>query len=224
MPKVRAWRERKGDAEADRLSELAQGIGNRFHAWAEQYNATGDPSIVVIDGMLNSMTSVYMRYATHSNIRPLGAECNLFSSRWGFAGTPDLVALADFEYLPSNTVTVADYKTSGMPGELWPLQLAAYSIMVEERGYGVGDVRAFRLDKDKPGEMGVWPYPDPVKLKYRDPEIRAAVRLVAKRAFLSTLNLWQWLHREDVPKIADQIQRGRLVPTLRTDTEADDAA
>lgn len=221
-PKLRAWRERVGDDEADRRAEVARGIGNRFHAWAETYNTRGGQALVPTDDLLLNMASCYTRYAMNWNIRPIGAEVKLSSTKWSFAGSFDLCAEADFPYLPPDTISVADYKTSGQPGELWALQLAAYSIMVEERGYVVGDVRALRLDKDKPGEMGIIPYPDPVYMK--DPAQRAAVRQKARRAFLSSVTLWHWLHQRDVAQIANRIYDGRLVPVLREDIESDDAA
>lgn len=222
QPWLREWQERKGAEEAQRIGDAARAIGNRFHVWAESYNHLGLASLVPQDAMTFNMANCYMRYADTWNIRPIGAECNLWSAQFLYAGTPDLVALADFHYLPPDTLSVIDYKTSGMPGQLWPLQLAAYAIMVEERGYRVGDHRALRLDKDKPGEMGIDPYPEP--LKFPDPAQRDLERLEDKRAFLGLLRAWNRLHKRDLQKIANDIQRGRLVPQIRAEIESDEAA
>lgn len=233
QPHLRVFRAKHGEEEADRIVAQAVAIGNRFHHWAERYNLClaakiaepdewkPDPS----DAILYGMAGCYRRWCVQCNLRIIGAECTLYSARYKFAGTPDFVARADLDIynLGRDVVTLGDYKTSAYTGELWPLQTAGYQLMVDDALSELAGVRpglgldqdtqwvaarmVLRLDKDKPGEMAVLPQLD---------------HKVDRYGFLGALHLWHWRYRERIKRIRRDIERGKLVPTIRDESEEDE--
>lgn len=72
----------------------------------------------------------------------LAFEVRMFSERYRFAGTADVVATVD-----PDSVSVVDWKT-GEPGAIAGLQLAGYAIALEEQGYQIRDRVAVKLNQN----------------------------------------------------------------------------
>jgi hypothetical protein len=73
-------------------------------------------------------------------------ENRLESSMYGFQGTPDLVC----QFAGDKYLTVIDWKTSAVLSKSWGLQLAGYSLLVENQEY-MAEILAIRLKKDGSG-------------------------------------------------------------------------
>lgn len=144
--------ERQRDAAASRGSD-------RHAAIAEELSAGGDP---------------YRIRDRLGIVRILATEYTLVSTRHGFAGTCDVVALDD-----AGRLVLVDWKTGGV----WPehaLQVGGYALALEEqcghpvaRGYVVG-------------------------LKGPQPVVYAVDLAVAREGFLSALSLYTALANEQL--------------------------
>lgn len=127
---IMEWRNRVGEQEANRISRIATGRGNRVHNLAEKYlkNEKIDwvsempDSVVMFRSLIPSMQRI-------NNIHYI--EQSLWSEKIGLAGRVDLIAEWD------GTLSVIDFKTSkkiktkeDVPEYF--AQCTAYSAMYEE--------------------------------------------------------------------------------------------
>ena len=127
---IKAWRDRVGEEEANRISGKASNRGTRVHSIVEKY-------------LNNEDTTEFLPHIRQSleNLKPVldenittiyGLEVPLFSEHLGVAGRCDCIA--EFNGVPS----IIDFKTSRYIKKKEKIsnyfaQGAAYSIMWEER-------------------------------------------------------------------------------------------
>ena len=129
---IRAWRERVGEEEANRVSHRASTKGTGVHLMCEKY-VNNDP-----DYKKGAMPHIIDAF---NQIKPIldtrigtvyGQELPLYSEYLGIAGRVDCVA--EFDGVPS----IIDYKTSSRVKTAddvhsYFMQESAYAIMWEER-------------------------------------------------------------------------------------------
>lgn len=127
---VMAWRRRVGEAEANRISKLATGRGNRVHTLAEKYllNETIEWKKEMPDAV-EMFQSISPHFAKINNIHYM--EQSMWSEKIGLAGRVDLIA--EWE----GKLSVIDFKTSKRIKtedkiQDYFAQCVAYAMMYEE--------------------------------------------------------------------------------------------
>jgi len=128
---IMAWRRRVGEAEANRVSKLATGRGNRVHTLAEKYlmNESIEWKKEMPDA-IEMFQSIVPHFAKINNIHYM--EQALWSEKIGLAGRVDLIA--EWE----GKLSVIDFKTSKRIKtedkiQDYFAQCVAYAMMYEER-------------------------------------------------------------------------------------------
>lgn len=128
---IMAWRKKVGEAEANRVSKLATGRGNRVHTLAEKYllNETIEWKKEMPDA-IEMFQSIVPHFAKINNIHYM--EQALWSEKIGLAGRVDLIA--EWE----GKLSVIDFKTSKRIKtenkiQDYFAQCVAYAMMYEER-------------------------------------------------------------------------------------------
>ena len=128
---IMAWRRRVGEAEANRVSKLATGRGNRVHSLAEKYllNETIEWKKEMPDA-IEMFQSIAPHFDKINNIHYM--EQALWSEKIGLAGRVDLIA--EWE----GKLSVIDFKTSKRIKtedkiQDYFAQCVAYAMMYEER-------------------------------------------------------------------------------------------
>ena len=127
-PAIAEWRQRVGEAEANRISKIASGRGSRLHTLCENY-LNNKPLGVTMPDALEMFRSIKPELNRINNIHY--QECTLWSLRLGMAGRVDCIAEFD------GTLSVIDFKTSkrNKTKEDIPdyfAQCTAYSLMYQE--------------------------------------------------------------------------------------------
>jgi len=128
---IMEWRNRVGEVEANRVSKLATGRGNRVHDLAERYLKNEK-----IEWVREMPDAVEMFRTLIPHIQKINnihyIEQALWSERIGMAGRVDLIAEWD------GVLSVIDFKTSkkikkreDIQDYFW--QECAYALMLEER-------------------------------------------------------------------------------------------
>lgn len=133
---LKAWREAKGDEEADRISKNATDRGTSLHKCMEDYlaNSNDIPEIASRSKLFRQLKpSIDMRVGL-----VYAQECRVYSNRLMKAGTLDLLA----QWKAKNSVI--DWKTSTRikkekDAHGYLLQGTLYSIMVQELSGFVAD-------------------------------------------------------------------------------------
>ena len=127
---IMEWRNRVGEVEANRISKLATGRGNRVHDLAERYLKNE-----IIDWVREMPDAVEMFRTLISPLQRINnihyIEQSLWSERIGLAGRVDLIAEWD------GVLSVIDFKTSKKIKKAEDIQdyfaqCTAYSAMYEE--------------------------------------------------------------------------------------------
>jgi genome maintenance exonuclease 1 len=128
---IMAWRRRVGEVEANRVSKLATGRGNRVHTLAEKYllNETIEWKKEMPDA-IEMFQSIVPHFDKINNIHYM--EQALWSEKIGLAGRVDLIA--EWE----GKLSVIDFKTSKRIKtedkiQDYFAQCVAYAMMYEER-------------------------------------------------------------------------------------------
>jgi len=128
---IMAWRRRVGEAEANRISKLATGRGNRVHTLAEKYlmNESIEWKKEMPDA-IEMFQSIVPHFDKINNIHYM--EQALWSEKIGLAGRVDLIA--EWE----GKLSVIDFKTSKRLKtedkiQDYFAQCVAYAMMYEER-------------------------------------------------------------------------------------------
>jgi len=128
---IMAWRRRVGEAEANRVSKLATGRGNRVHTLAEKYlmNESIEWKKEMPDA-IEMFQSIVPHFDKINNIHYM--EQALWSEKIGLAGRVDLIA--EWE----GKLSVIDFKTSKRIKtedkiQDYFAQCVAYAMMYEER-------------------------------------------------------------------------------------------
>ena len=128
---IRAWRERVGEEEANRVSHLATSRGTAVHQIMEDWILDREPETKPMPVHLE--TARWLRNTVEPYIGEVRlVEGQLFSHHLRTAGTVDLVA----EW--AGEMAIVDWKTSKWPKKRehinsYFLQEAAYAVMFEER-------------------------------------------------------------------------------------------
>lgn len=105
--------------------------------------------------------------------KPQVVEQHLFSKKYGFCGTPDLL---DTEGI------LWDWKISAVIHPAVELQLASYKILFEENGYKVKERRGLQLS---PGGCKVYPYKEKID-EYQFLNVLGTYRWIAKNQKIIT--------------------------------------
>lgn len=128
---IMAWRRKVGEVEANRISKLATGRGNRVHTLAEKYllNETIEWKKEMPDA-IEMFQSISPHFSKINNIHYM--EQALWSEKIGLAGRVDLIA--EWE----GKLSVIDFKTSKRIKtedkiQDYFAQCVAYAMMYEER-------------------------------------------------------------------------------------------
>ena len=130
--KIKEWRKRVGEEEANRITKFATALGTQYHAIVEAYLKNEDlPE--------KSTQAKYLFANARSHLNRIGKihtiEQPLYSTFWELAGTPDMIAEFD------GILSVIDHKTSEKPKKLewiegYFVQCFAYALMYAEH-FGV---------------------------------------------------------------------------------------
>ena len=128
---IMAWRRKVGEVEANRISKLATGRGNRVHSLAEKYlmNESIEWKKEMPDA-IEMFQSIEPHFSKINNIHYM--EQSLWSEKIGLAGRVDLIA--EWE----GKLSVIDFKTSKRIKtedkiQDYFAQCVAYAMMYEER-------------------------------------------------------------------------------------------
>jgi genome maintenance exonuclease 1 len=128
---IMAWRRKVGEVEANRISKLATGRGNRVHSLAEKYlmNESIEWKKEMPDA-IEMFRSIESHFSKINNIHYM--EQALWSEKIGLAGRVDLIA--EWE----GKLSVIDFKTSKRIKtedkiQDYFAQCVAYAMMYEER-------------------------------------------------------------------------------------------
>jgi CRISPR/Cas system-associated exonuclease Cas4 (RecB family) len=126
--KIKEWRKRVGEDEANRITKFATALGTQYHAIVECYLKNEElPE--------KSDLAKYLFSNAKSHLNRIGKihtiEQPLYSSFWELAGTPDIIAEFD------GVLSVIDNKTSKEPKKLewiegYFVQCFAYALMYAE--------------------------------------------------------------------------------------------
>lgn len=173
------WRGRVGNAEADRVSREATGLGTSLHKAAERL-ARGDNVI----GMPDAAWPLFRAYRAwfKEHVRTvIGCEKLAVSRLHRFAGTVDLIALLDDDERPS----VIDLKTSNSVSETWGLQLAAYQLALDESDIECARRVIVQIPSKEAGALYVHDLND------HDHD---------QRAFINALKLYRWKETQKPPE------------------------
>ena len=129
---IRAWRERVGEEEANKVSTRASRRGTSVHTMLEKYvNNDKDYKDGVMPDILATASQVFK--TLEENVDEVwGQELALYSDHLNMAGRVDLVGVWN------GTPSIIDYKTSRRLKKKeqitsYFLQCTAYAIMIEER-------------------------------------------------------------------------------------------
>lgn len=141
------WRQRVGNAEADRISKQAADRGTRVHSYCENFLLSQAYQVDIFDyDFWKSLQPVIDRI---DNIHAL--EAMLYSDQLRMAGTVDCIG----EY--NGVLSVIDFKTSKKPKQReniqnYFVQATAYSVMFEELfGITIPDITIIiGVDDDQP--------------------------------------------------------------------------
>jgi hypothetical protein len=124
---------------AARVLEYAQQRGTAVHRACE-LDDEGVLDDATIDPRIMPYVVAWRSFRSQYPLTVITAETRLYSTVYGFAGTPDVVAM-----LPDDTLAVIDRKT-GLPGIAARLQTAGYAQLVAElQSVDVRSVRRFAL-------------------------------------------------------------------------------
>lgn len=180
------WRGRVGNAEADRVSREATGLGTRAHKAVELYakrqtcgcaaGCSEQPCAEFFARMqadIRPLVQAYIEWHEEHVRAVIACEKLTVSRLHKYAGTVDLVAVLDDDPWP----TVIDVKTSNSISETWGLQLAAYQLALDEEGIECGRRLIVQLPSKEPGVCHTHELEDADK---------------DQRAFINALKLYRW--------------------------------
>jgi hypothetical protein len=167
------WRGSVGNDEADRIATEAAEHGTAIHGYVERFNR-GDRG--PYGPPIDTIVQPYIAWHNAQVSCVLAAEKLVVSRRFKFAGTADVVVM-----LTDGTLAVVDLKTSksALSEDTWSLQLAAYSLALEEEDVEARRRIVVRLPKSSPGALYTLEFPEDTLE-------------TDQRAFLSALRLYRW--------------------------------
>jgi len=138
-PGLRYWYGKFGIAHCEKIKKSSQGVGQGVHRGIEQY-LLGKPFSECSEGLNNDQTvmlSYLVKWVKEKNLKPIAMEEPLYSHKFKFAGTPDVIGT----FNGGKTIQVVDWKTDSTPRDksedreraakyYW--QLSGYAIAYEE--------------------------------------------------------------------------------------------
>lgn len=133
----------------NKVRDTAAGIGTEVHAFVEA-SLKGEPLPKITTPEALASCNAFLDWRTKHEIKPIANEQILFSREHWYAGTCDIIAEIDGQ------ITIADIKTSsGIYPEMF-MQIAAYTIALEEMrpDFKIARWMIVRLDK-KSGQLEV---------------------------------------------------------------------
>lgn len=177
------------------VSDKAKLIGNEAHKrmeWVVNGRQGPEPPVSVEAAIA---VAAGENFVNTRAVKPVLAESVVYSEKYRFAGTLDLLAKvamvvsADTDATPpaGERLAVCDWKTSKAIYPEARMQVAAYAIAVDEMGHGpVEEGLIIRLPKttEDPGFETI---------SMVGEELESA-----KQAFLGALACWNWLHAQKV--------------------------
>lgn len=197
-PGLDAWRRKVGAEEADRVMRAGSELGTRVHqaCWPI---ALGESTEAIVSSVralhqfdLVPYVEAFGRWMSERVADVLGAERVLWSERYAYAGTTDLLVR-----LRDGRRAVVDLKTSRSLSETYRLQLAAYALALDEAGEPYDSRIALWLPSTDPGVV--------VEREYADHE-------TDRRAWLAALALhaWQTRCRDDWKQDRELVDGARV--------------
>lgn len=87
----------------------------------------------------------YLEWESAHTVTPISVEVSLVSEEYQFGGTPDLLAYVD------GVITLIDFKTGTAIHSEYSIQVAAYWVLLLERGYVIDKAMILRIDRDGEG-------------------------------------------------------------------------
>lgn len=146
---LRKWIGNVGHAKATKILETRQAIGTHVHKLIE-LNLKGEPVNLgsyeqeIQDGLLE-----FEKFKVAAKLKPKLLEVNLWSNKYGYAGTPDYIGkyATPIEYLafeiinhkrvkapkfPKGAIVIGDWKTGKDVYQEYWLQIAAYAQALKE--------------------------------------------------------------------------------------------
>lgn len=134
-PGLDGWKKKVGFEEAERIAAESAFFGTLVHKGCERV-ALGEPARDVMRELLgqgeltaSQCVEAFGRWLREAVEEVLGVERMVWSERFEYAGTTDLLVL-----LKDGRAMVADIKTSKSLSETYRIQLEAYRLALEERG------------------------------------------------------------------------------------------
>lgn len=127
------------------VSKNATDVGDLFHDWAEHYfdpnkKTKGEPKN---ENLKNSVEAL-LKWVKEHDIEVIDTEKKVFSKKYFYAGTLDLVANID------GKLTILDFKTSKRIYDDYLMQVAAYSQAYKEECEEPEQSAFLRVGKNKP--------------------------------------------------------------------------
>lgn len=155
-PGLEAWRLKVGVEEATRISKTATELGTAVHALCEGINRGQVWTVLDCPSHLAPFGDAYDGWFQQHVAEVIAVEQVVYSTRWRFAGTLDLLAR-----LHDGRLALVDLKTSKSLDGTYRLQLAGYADALEEMAGTVVDTRlVVNLPSDQPGTVRIVEYDD----------------------------------------------------------------
>lgn len=126
-PHLKAWQDKVGLEVANKVSKNACALGNRLHAYCEDYLNGQSPTLDVFDKQAFYGIDKHLKLIT-----PYAVEKRFWSRKIKSAGTIDVVGKYDGRLSIIDFKTTSKDKFSGEFDNYW-LQLASYCFMIFER-------------------------------------------------------------------------------------------
>lgn len=129
-------------AEAERQKQEAADLGTQIHKWCEEYIRGNNPEMPEDDKVLTGVNS-FLEWMSQNKAKFLETEKVVYSKKYGYVGTLDIVAEID------GKLYLIDIKTgNGLYSEV-KMQTAAYLMAeIEETGREFAGRWALRISKE----------------------------------------------------------------------------
>jgi len=151
-PGLNFWRGNVGNEEAEKISSEAATLGKYVHAGCKKINEGGLPDDE--NPQVQELLVSYWDWHNRTVDQIFHVEEPVFSKRYQFAGTPDLIC----KLKGDSRLTLIDIKTSK---QIWldmELQLAGYALAIEEQRAVLPEYANMRrlivrIRKDNPSKL-----------------------------------------------------------------------
>lgn len=138
-PGLRYWYGKYGTKVCEKKKRDSQGVGHGVHKGIEKFlqGVPFDEAATALSNDQRIMLSYLTDWCSKTQIKPIAMEEVLYSKKYEYGGTPDVVATFD----GGKTLTLVDWKTDSVPRDgaetkereaKYGWQLAGYAIAYEE--------------------------------------------------------------------------------------------